>query len=107
MIDPGVLDELAKRLADAVPQGMRELQSDLDRNVRATVQSVLGKLDLVTREEFEVQTEVLARTRQYLTTLEGRVAQLEQVVLKREPAPRGPRRRHTPRKKAPANKGSA
>jgi BMFP domain-containing protein YqiC len=77
MLDPKVLDDLARRLADSVPQGVRHLQADLDRNFRATLQSALGRLDLVTREEFDVQSAVLARTRQMLEEMQERVAQLE------------------------------
>ena len=81
MFEPKFFDDLAARLQAAVPEGMRSLQQDVDRNVRAAVQSALNRLDLVTREEFEVQTKVLARTRAQLETLNTRVAQLEAQVL--------------------------
>ena len=77
MINATTLDELAQRLAAVVPPGMKEAGEDLGRNFRAILQSGLGKLDLVTREEFEVQREVLARTREKLAELEHRVARLE------------------------------
>ena len=71
------IDELARRLAESVPQGLRSVKSDLERNFRSVLQSGLGKLDLVTREEFEVQEAVLARTRQKLEMLEERLESVE------------------------------
>lgn len=83
-LDPKVLDDLAKKLADAVPAGLRDLKADAERNFRAVLQSVLGKLDLVTREEFDVQAAVLARTRQRLEELSQRLAELETALLSQE-----------------------
>ncbi len=71
------IDELARRLADSVPQGLRSVKDDLEKNFRSVLRSGLGKLDLVTREEFEVQEAVLARTRQKLEALEERLQTLE------------------------------
>ena len=71
------IEELARKLADAVPDGVRSLQSDLEKNFRSVLQSGLGKLDLVTREEFEVQEAVLQRTREKLEALEKRLSELE------------------------------
>jgi len=78
MIDPKILDDLSKRIAGSVPTGFQLLQDDLSRNLRSTLESALAKLDLVTREEFEVQRAVLARTRDKLERLERQVAELEQ-----------------------------
>jgi BMFP domain-containing protein YqiC len=77
MLDPKHLDDLAQRLAGSLPKGLHALQSDINRNLRATVEAGLSKLDLVTREEFDVQAAVLARTREKLAALEARVAELE------------------------------
>ena len=77
MIDLKQLDELARRLSAMVPPGLGEARDDLARNFRAALQSGLGKLDLVTREEFDVQRAVLLRTREKLERLEQLVAQLE------------------------------
>jgi len=74
-----MFDDLARRLADAVPPGVQGLQKDLEKNFRTIVQSTMAKFDLVTREEFDVQTQVLARTRQKVEVLEHKVAQLEQL----------------------------
>ena len=71
------IDELARRLADSVPQGLRSVKDDLEKNFRSVLNSGLGKLDLVTREEFEVQEAVLARTRQKLEALEERLQTIE------------------------------
>ena len=83
MIDPKTLDELASRLAGSLPGGMQLLHDDLKRNLRANLEAGLAKLDLVTREEFDVQSAVLARTREKLTRLER---QVEELLKQRESA---------------------
>ena len=80
MIDPKILDDLAKRLADALPSGIRDLQRDVEKNFRAALQAGFNKLDLVTREEFEVQTAVLNRTRAKVDALEKQVADMESLL---------------------------
>jgi BMFP domain-containing protein YqiC len=77
MMDPKVIDDLARRLSNAVPAGLREAQQDIEKNFRTLLQNSLAKLDLVTREEFDVQTRVLARTRERLEALERAIAELE------------------------------
>lgn len=76
--DPKSLDELARKLAEAVPPGLTALRNDLEQNFKAVLQSGLAKLDLVTRQEFDVQAGVLKRSRERLEELERRVAALEQ-----------------------------
>ncbi|MDE2091234.1 MAG: accessory factor UbiK family protein [Gammaproteobacteria bacterium] len=76
-LDPKVLDDLAKKLADAVPAGLRDLQADAERNFKAVLQSAFAKLELVTREEFDVQSAVLGRTRERLEQLAARLKELE------------------------------
>jgi BMFP domain-containing protein YqiC len=71
------IDQLARRLAESVPQGIQSLRKDLESNFRSVLKTGLGKLDLVTREEFEVQQAVLARTRELLSGLEARLQELE------------------------------
>lgn len=71
------LEDLARRLADTVPDSMRAVGEDLEKNFRGVLASGLARLDLVTREEFEVQQAVLARTREKLELLEARLAELE------------------------------
>lgn len=76
-MDARWLDDLARRLAAAVPQGASALRRDLEENFRAVLQAGLAKLDLVTRQEFDVQAAVLRRTREKLEQLEARLAMLE------------------------------
>ena len=76
--DPGSLDELARKLAEAVPPGLTAIRNDLEQNFKAVLQSGLAKLDLVTRQEFDVQASVLKRSRERLEELERRMAALEQ-----------------------------
>ena len=75
--DPRFLEDLAKRLSEAMPPQLAALKSDIEANFRSVLQSGLAKLELVTRQEFDVQAGVLARTREKLTVLEGRLAALE------------------------------
>ena len=76
MIDLAQLDELARRLSILVPPGLREGREELQQNFKSVLQAGLGKLDLVTREEFEVQRAVLARTRERLEALERDLSDL-------------------------------
>ncbi len=78
MIDTKILDDLAQRLAKTLPTGLQVLQDDVKHNLRAGLEAGLAHLDLVTREEFDVQAAVLARTRQKLEALEKQVAEMEQ-----------------------------
>lgn len=72
------IEDLARKLAEAVPEGLRSMRKDLESNFRSVLQTGLGKLDLVTREEFEVQEAVLARVRDKLEALEERLKEHEQ-----------------------------
>ena len=76
-IDLAQLDELARRLSTLVPPGLREGREELQHNFKSVLQAGLTRLDLVTREEFEVQRAVLARTREKLEALERALASLE------------------------------
>jgi ubiquinone biosynthesis accessory factor UbiK len=71
------LDDLARRLADSVPESVRNMGRDLEGNFKAVLQAQLAKLDLVTRQDFDVQAAVLERTRAKLSELETRLAELE------------------------------
>jgi len=77
MIDLNHLDDLARRLSDMVPPGLRQSREELQATFKTALQAGLGKLDLVTREEFDVQRAVLLRTREKLEALEKMVAELE------------------------------
>jgi ubiquinone biosynthesis accessory factor UbiK len=76
-MDPRSLDDLARRLSAAVPPGLVALRNDLEANFKAILQGGIAKLDLVSRQEFDVQAGVLRRTREKLEALEARVAALE------------------------------
>ena len=78
MINPKLLDDLARTLAGALPPGLREMQHEMEKNFRAVLQGFFSRMDLVTREEFEVQTEVLARTRAMVEELEKQVEAMEE-----------------------------
>ena len=74
MIDFDKLDDLARRLSSLVPPSLRDSREELQENFKSVLQSGLAKLDLVTREEFEVQRAVLLRTREKLDELQRTVA---------------------------------
>ena len=78
MLDTKFIDDLARQISGSIPAGVRELQQDVEKNIHSLLQAALGKLDLVTREEFDVQTRVLARTREKLEQLEQTLAKLEE-----------------------------
>ena len=75
--DPRLIDDLARRLAGSVPESVSALRRDLEQNFKGVLSGGLAKLDLVTREEFDVQAAVLKRTRARLAALEKRLADLE------------------------------
>jgi BMFP domain-containing protein YqiC len=74
------LDDLSKRLSAAVPSGLSAVGADLDKTFHAILQGAFEKMNLVSREEFEAQKAVLARTRNKLEELEAKVAKLEQPI---------------------------
>lgn len=71
------LDDLARRLADSVPESVRAFGRDLEGNFKAVLQSQLSKLDLVTRQDFDVQSAILQRTQGKLAALEARLKDIE------------------------------
>ena len=87
MVNVQTVDELAQRLAALVPPGLKEARDDLTANFRSALQSGLRELDLVTREEFDVQRCVLLRTREKIEELEQQVANLERAIGASTPRP--------------------
>jgi len=85
MIDPKLIDDLAKKLAGSVPTGLQFLQEDLQKNLRSALEAGLSHLDLVTKEEFEIQRAVLLRTREKLEAMESRISQLENTEAENSP----------------------
>lgn len=77
MLNPQKLDEFAKRLGDLLPESASQMQSEIEKNMKAGLQGVVQKMDLVTRDEYEVQREILTRTRDKLDMLEQRLSELE------------------------------
>ncbi len=77
MIDPKILDNLANRLAAVLPPGLKEIKQDAEKNFSAILQGTFTKLNLVTREEFDVQTAVLNRAQAKVQELEQQVRELE------------------------------
>jgi BMFP domain-containing protein YqiC len=78
MPDTKFIDELARQISDSIPAGVKGMQQDLQKNIHTLLQGSLAKLDLVTREEFDTQTQVLLRTREKLEQLEKTIAELEE-----------------------------
>lgn len=76
-VNNSFVSELARRLAAAVPGGVQSARADLEHNFQGLLQGAFARLDLVTREEFDIQRRVLERTREKLTRLETEVARLE------------------------------
>ena len=76
MLDMKSLDELTRKLSAALPPGFKEIREDTEARFKAVLQAGLEKMELVTREEFDVQTAVLARTREKLTNLEQQINEL-------------------------------
>lgn len=74
------IDEIVRRLLESVPPALRGVQQDLESNFRAVLRATLGRLDLVTREEFDTQTKVLERTRAKAEALEARLTALESAL---------------------------
>jgi BMFP domain-containing protein YqiC len=81
------LDELARRLAESVPESVKAFGRDLEGNFKAVLQAQLAKLDLVTRQDFDVQSAILQRTQAKLTELEARVKDLEAKLAEAKLAP--------------------
>ncbi len=81
-MDPKRIDELARRLAAVLPEGINDLRTDMERNFRAVLQGTLARMDVVTREEFDVQAGVLARTREKVEQLLQRLEELEKALAK-------------------------
>lgn len=76
MIDKKLFDETAKKLCDALPESLKHMKNDLENTFRHILQTTFSKLDLVTREEFDAQVAVLARTRQKIDEIEKQLAEL-------------------------------
>lgn len=77
MLDPKKLEEIARNISNAIPPGVKSMAGEAEEKIKLVLQSQLSKLDFVSREEFDVQSQVLIRTREKLVALEARIAALE------------------------------
>lgn len=80
MLNPNFIEDMVKRLSDAIPPTFQAIKNDMERNFRAVLQSTFAKLDLVTREEFDAQVGILTKTRAKLEALERQLTILEAEV---------------------------
>ena len=81
---PDFLNELSQKLCDVLPSGLQTMKQDMEKNFRLVLQNTFNKLDLVTREEFDAQTKVLARTRKKVESLEAEIKKLERFIENKE-----------------------
>ncbi|MFP4638844.1 MAG: ubiquinone biosynthesis accessory factor UbiK [Guyparkeria sp.] len=79
------IEEISQRIEQAMPESLREGKHEFEKTVRQAVSNGFSRMDLVTREEFDVQTQVLARTRAKLEALDQRVSDLEAQLEGRHP----------------------
>ena len=78
MLDPKIFDEMTKKFNDALPPALKNMQSELEKNFKAAMTSTFHKMDLVTREEFDIQVKVLERTRAKVESLQKKLDKLLQ-----------------------------
>ena len=77
MINAKKIEEIAKQVTESIPPGIKNMASDFEDKTKTVLQRKLSQLDVVTREEFDVQTQVLIKTREKMAVLEQKVAELE------------------------------
>lgn len=77
MLNPKTLEEIAKQITDAVPPSVKTMAESAEAKIKQVLQSQVSRLDFVSREEFDIQSQVLLRTREKLEALEARLADLE------------------------------
>jgi hypothetical protein len=75
-----IVTRLSEQLSQALPPGVRQLRGDIEENIKAVLRETLARMNLVTREEFDVQTAMLARTRSRLEAVEAELRAMEQRV---------------------------
>ena len=78
MIDNQTINRLSEQIHALLPPGLQPVKSDFDARLKVLLQQQLARYEMVSREEFDIQTRVLARTREKLETLEARLKELEQ-----------------------------
>ena len=80
MINAKKIEEIAKQVTDSIPPSVKSMASDFEDKAKSVLQSKLSQLDVVSREEFDIQTQVLIKTRAKLSELEAKVAALENII---------------------------
>lgn len=80
MDKPSFLNDLVKKLCDTLPPNLQTMKKDMEKTFHSVLQSTFTKLDLVTREEFDTQTKVLARSRKKIEALEEKIKELEKSI---------------------------
>ena len=84
MYSDGKVETLVKQIIAAVPADLRQAKADMEKNLKAIISAGLAKMDLVTREEFDVQAELLARTRAALEKIQRHLAELEEKISRKK-----------------------
>lgn len=84
MFDPKMLDDVAQKLSSVLPESLQTVQEDIEQNFKTVLQNAFNKMDLVTREEFDVQTNVLSRTREKVDVLEKQLTELEALLKEKQ-----------------------
>lgn len=82
MLNPKKIEEIAKQITESIPPGVKNVATDLESKTKEILQRKLAQLDVVSREEFDVQTQVLAKTRAKLEAMEAKLAELEAMINK-------------------------
>lgn len=80
MINAKKIEEIAKQVTESIPPGLKNMANDFEDKAKSVLQSKLSQLDVVTREEFDVQTQVLIKTRSKIAELEAKLAELEEKI---------------------------
>lgn len=80
MINAKKIEEIAKQVTDAIPPSVKNMATDFEDKAKSVLQNKLSQLDVVSREEFDIQTQVLIKTRTKLTELEEKVSELEKLI---------------------------
>ena len=84
LIDDSKIDNLIKKILSALPADLRQAKTDIEKNLKAIITAGLAKMNLVTREEFDVQADLLARTRASLEKIKNQLAELEEKIAKKK-----------------------
>lgn len=82
MINAKKIEDIAKQISDSIPPGLKSIALDIEEKTKTVLQNKLSQLDVVTREEFDIQTQVLIKTREKITKLEAIVTRLEEQLNK-------------------------